>query len=533
MKKLLFTCLPILAVSFAGAQTLQTYKGVFETGTATYQYYENEQSDRIYDGTFSYAGNPYTITGKFKQNRRTGKWKTTAVNKVYKNEKSRIQLNTTVTGQYKNGSLDSTWTYSTAIKTFNPKTKKFAPKPEKTLSTAHFTDNHFVGKITYERGIAAKTVVTGQFNAAGFPDGTWVIKSAKEMEELKYKDGVLLSRIVKDIATGDKKVNEDFSGFVADFTKNYDAANMFATVNGKMYFADTVDFQNIATQLWQNDFIVLDGFGNIINPLYAYKRSQTAPVVRYVKFIECDGNTDCFSNYMKKKNAEADRISKEKAEEAERLRMEALAKEELERIEREKELERQRLEQLANAERIGDEFFNQKKYKSALNQYVEVSKMGNSEKLTTKIMQTEREIIKIDSLHSAKKMSFESLNSRVSPTFEKAYNLTAAVKAKKKAYGANYTMSVDYLKTNFMPQFENLQSRIKNQGAEIQESWTNDDQRMVEEIEILKKQLDEVNKFYDAVNDAVNTNNKARLRVLNSSLNPKNIIHDMINYKTM
>lgn len=531
MKKLLFTCLTLLAVSLAEAQTIQTYKGVFETGTATYQYYENEQSDRVYDGSFNYVGNPYTITGKFSKNQRTGKWKIAAANKVYKTDKSKIQLNTAVTGQYKNGSMDSAWTYSNSIKTFNAKTKKFSPKPEKTLSTANFTDNHFVGKITFEKGIAAKTTVTGQFNAAGFPDGTWMIKSGKEMEELKYKDGVLLSRIVKDIATGDKKINEDFSTFIADFVKNYDAVNMFSTINGKMYFADTVEFQNIATQTWQNDFIVLDGFGNIINPLYAYKRSHIAPVARYVKFIECDGNTDCFSNYMKKKNSEMERINKEKAEEAERLRTEALAKEALERIEREKELERQRLEQLANAERIGDEFFNQKKYKSALNQYVEVSKIGNTERVATKIMQTEREIIKIDSLHNLKKVNFEGLNSRVAATFDNAYSLAGTVKAKKKAYGVNYTMAVDYLKTNFMPQFEALQASMKNENAGMQESWTNDDQRMVEEIEILKKQLEEVNQFYLAVNDALTRNDKAKLRVLNSSLNPKNIIHDMINYK--
>ncbi|MCE3295939.1 MAG: hypothetical protein K0R65_1653 [Crocinitomicaceae bacterium] len=533
MKKLYFTFLTLLTAVCAGAQTLQTYKGVFESGTATYQYFENEQSDRIYDGTFNYAGNPYTITGKFSKNQRIGKWKIAAVNKVYKNEKSKVQLNTTVAGQYKNGSMDSTWTYSNAIKTFNPKTKKFAAKPEKTISVANFADNHFVGKITYEKGVTAKTTVSGQFNSAGFPDGLWTIKSAKEVEELRYKDGVLLSRIVKDPATGDKKVNEDFNVFVSDFAKNYDAVNMFATINGKMYFADTVDFQNMATQVWQNDVIVLDGFGNLINPLYAYKRSQMAPLARYVKFIECDGNTDCFSNYMKKKKAEEERINKEKAAEAERLRTEALAKEELERIEREKELERQRLEQLANAERIGDEFFNQRKFKSALNQYTEVSKMGHNDKLATKIMQTEREIIKIDSLHSLKKANFESLNARVASTFESAYALEPAVKAKKKVYGVNYKAAIDYLKTNFMPQFETLKASMTEQNNTVLESWTNDDQRMVDEINILKKQLDEVSRFYDAVNDAVTNNNKAKLRVLNSSLNPKNIIYDMINYKAI
>lgn len=530
MKKITLITLFLSGALSVIAQNVQTYKGVFETGTATYEYYENEHSDRIYHGLFNYPGNPYTITGRFNENRRSGKWKISALNKTYKHEKSKLQLNTAVSGQYKNGSMDSTWTYSNATKTFNPKTKKFSPKAEKTLSVANFADNHFVGKISYERGVTAKTTVSGQFNDKGFPDGTWTIKSAKEIEELRFKDGVLLSRIVKNIATGDKKVNEDHSAFVMNFWKNYDEKNKLATVDGKMYFIDTLDFLNVATALWQNDLVQVDGFGNIINPLYAYKRSQIAPMARYIAFIECEGNADCFSNYTRSKNAEIDRINKEKAAEAERLQMEALAKEEQERIEREKELERQRLEQLANAERIGDEFFNQKKYKSALNQYIEVNKMNYSENVMSKIARAEKEITRIDSLHNLKRMHFENLSASVNATFDNAYRLAPDVKARKKVYGTNYVMALDYLKTNFMPQFESLKKSMDKEES-TPEAWTSEDQRSVDEIEILKKQLAEVNQFYTAVNEAVSKNNKARLRVLNSSLNPKNIIHDMINFK--
>lgn len=533
MKKFFISSLSILVLSLSFGQTIQTYKGVFESGTATYQYFENEKSDRIYDGFFNYVGNPYSFAGQFKQNQRVGKWKVSALNKVYKNEKGKIQLNTTISGKYKLGSMDSIWVYSNAIKTYNPKTKKPNPKAEKTISAAFFKDNHFAGKISYEKGTTTKTIISGQFNENGFPDGLWIIKSPKEVEELKYQNGFLLSRIVKDITTGDKKANEDNSAFVASVLASINPKTQISTLNGKMYFIDTIEFQNTATVIWQKDVITHDLLGNIINPLYAYKRAHVAPSAYQIIIIECEGSADCLTNYNKSRNEELAKLQEEQAKqaaEAERLRQESLAKEEQIRVEKEKELERQRLEQLANAERIGDEFVAQKKYRNAINQYTEVNNMNHSDKIDEKIMNCKKQIARVDSLHQNLMMNYFELKNIVNPTFETAYSIQASVKAKKKVYGTNYTMCVDFLKTNFMPQFNAL-AYLESNNTGVKEFWTDVNEKTLTEIQILKKQLEEVNQFYSAVNDAVTKNNKTKLRVLNSSLNPKNIVHDMINFK--
>lgn len=517
-----------LLSTLAFSQTKMTYKGVFETGTATYTYYENEKSDRMYDGAFAYVGNPYAVAGQFKDNQRVGLWKISALNKVYKNEKSRIQLSTGISGKFKNGMLDSIWNYSNAIKTYNPKTKKFSPKAEKTIGKAQFKNRKFTGSISYEVGITTKTSITGQFDDNGMPDGKWIKKTPKEIEEITYKNGFILSRIVKNITTGDKSVNEDFSAMYDQFWKNYDANKHFATVDGKMYFIDSFEFQNEATQLWQLDVLTINGFGSYINPFHFYKRALETPKSIQIRFIECSGNTDCYSNYMKQKNAEMEAQRQKELAEAEKIRQEALAKEEAERIAREKELERQRLEQLANAEKIGDELVSQKRYRQAIAQYSELNRMNPTQSTLDKIATCEREISRIDSLHANLKWQHEQLKAKVDPTFATAYSYESAAKAKKKVYGTNYKLCIDYLKTNFMPSFNALNI---DQTPEELEMWTEKDQKAVDEIQIMSKQLDEVTNFATQVNEACIKGNKAKLRVLNSSLNPKTIIHDFVNFK--
>ena len=44
------------------------------TGTATYQYIDDPNGGRIYDGSFKYKDDEITYTGNFKNNRQVGKW---------------------------------------------------------------------------------------------------------------------------------------------------------------------------------------------------------------------------------------------------------------------------------------------------------------------------------------------------------------------------------------------------------------------------------------------------------------------------
>ena len=43
------------------AQTLKTYSGPYGKGTATYQYYEDNNGERVYHGTFTYKKTTFTL----------------------------------------------------------------------------------------------------------------------------------------------------------------------------------------------------------------------------------------------------------------------------------------------------------------------------------------------------------------------------------------------------------------------------------------------------------------------------------------
>src|SRR5579863_6751072 len=82
-KKILIIFLYLTLTNIVNGQTnidsskraIKTYTGPFENGTATYQYYENEKLERIYQGNFSYKQPGVIVTGKFKNNKREGTWK--------------------------------------------------------------------------------------------------------------------------------------------------------------------------------------------------------------------------------------------------------------------------------------------------------------------------------------------------------------------------------------------------------------------------------------------------------------------------
>ncbi|MBK7088323.1 MAG: hypothetical protein IPH56_05155 [Chitinophagaceae bacterium] len=61
MKSKLLTLMFSLVILQLHAQTLKTYSGPYGKGTATYQYYEDNNGERVYHGTFSYKGLEGTI----------------------------------------------------------------------------------------------------------------------------------------------------------------------------------------------------------------------------------------------------------------------------------------------------------------------------------------------------------------------------------------------------------------------------------------------------------------------------------------
>ncbi len=525
----IFSLLSLYFVFNLSAQEIKTYSGIFESGKATYKYYENEKADRIYTCPFSYVGNPYTVNGKFIENLPSGKWKISALNKVYTNEKSRIQLTTNIAGNYNSGKLDSTWNYSNTIKTFNPKTKKFNPKAQKIVGKASFKDKHFIGSISLQLTSSSTETITGQFDENGFPTGSWVKKSKLQTEEWRFEKGVLVFHMIKNNATGDKLLKDDKATFYKEIWANYDPKKNLSVVGEKLYFLDTLEFHHEALDIWQHNVLTLEGFGQYINPFLFYQRNMQTPSSSTLVFIECDGKSDCYTNYIQQKNAELEAQKRKEFEEAEKLRLEALAKEEQIRLEREKERERQRLEKIAHAEKIADKLMQEKKYKAAYKQYIDINTEQFSDKRLQKIRQCESEINRIDSLHFDLTNKYTYLKNQVEPSFKRAYSFDSIVRTKRKD-ATNYIKCIDYLKAQFTSSYRTFSIE---QSQEQLEKWDQQDEQLLVEIEKMVKELERVDSFANAVNEAVITKQKARLRILNSSLNPKVIIEDFMAYKKL
>lgn len=57
------------------SQNKLKYTGSYENGNATYQYFENENYERVFDGNFEYTRNSNTkINGQFKNNKKIDTW---------------------------------------------------------------------------------------------------------------------------------------------------------------------------------------------------------------------------------------------------------------------------------------------------------------------------------------------------------------------------------------------------------------------------------------------------------------------------
>jgi hypothetical protein len=97
------------------SQTQMIYNGNFEKGVAKYQYYENNNFDRILDGQFSYSSDLYNYAGKFKENKRDGSWVISSENKKFSDYFITAKFNTKVFGNYNKGKYDGRWSYKNAF----------------------------------------------------------------------------------------------------------------------------------------------------------------------------------------------------------------------------------------------------------------------------------------------------------------------------------------------------------------------------------------------------------------------------------
>lgn len=231
MKKQLI--LLLLVVPFtAYSQEIKEYSGSYDNGEATYQYYDNDDSERVFNGHFSFTNKKNNVpnstesaraVGEFKNNLKEGPWQFTY--KVLSN----AYLNTgyctdVIVINYKGGKANGLATYTRTLDL----SKKIIIR-----SIAHFKENIQVGDYVYNEDTSNKSI-TAHLSESGFFDGDCIIKfkygTKLYQDEIKYNQGILVSRLYKDITEGNVVVNIKANSFIEDFFANYNSTQGTSTI---------------------------------------------------------------------------------------------------------------------------------------------------------------------------------------------------------------------------------------------------------------------------------------------------------------
>lgn len=180
----LITFLSVWNVSIA--QSLKTYSGKYQKGTATYSYNDNPEGGRIYEGDFVYTTPYCKVTGQFKNNKKNGLW-------IYKGYKKSLKLS------YKDGVLDGMYQFIRGGD--NTRALLLTIKDGKFVGSAKGTDIGY----TWHRLFHYRGSFSGQFDENGYMDGDWTFKNDDSIYVFHaiYEHGVCQKCYREDITTGD------------------------------------------------------------------------------------------------------------------------------------------------------------------------------------------------------------------------------------------------------------------------------------------------------------------------------------------
>jgi len=202
------------------SQQLSKYKGPAETlgihsgDIVEYQYYENTEGERIFQGSFQINNSDMSITGQYLNDKKNGTWKETGIDcgfSVYSNILESIE--------YKDGKLNGVCT-----------AQGVAVNDKKTMTlsvSATYRNNIPIGEFKYyiTDGYGnGNTNATFNFDENGLFDGVCILqgsrnnKSDKFERKCVYKHGILQSKITRNLTNGE--IIEKFNSSTNEFIQN-------------------------------------------------------------------------------------------------------------------------------------------------------------------------------------------------------------------------------------------------------------------------------------------------------------------------
>jgi hypothetical protein len=229
MKFILYSFIFLFCTSLSFGQVIKAYSGKYEKGTATYQYYENENYERILHGSFSYKESEFQITGQYNNNLRNGFWKaTTSLQRGW--GKGASMITQLVTATYNNGKLEGLCTY----KKMNATIKTILA-----TSTANFKNNMLVGSYKFDSYFDkyennSKFSIDCSFTKDGFLDGIFKIDynyDGVEYQDIqKYRYGFLFWSLCRNQSNGEILKKYDKRKFIDQFYSNYDSSKKVSII---------------------------------------------------------------------------------------------------------------------------------------------------------------------------------------------------------------------------------------------------------------------------------------------------------------
>lgn len=234
MKNIYLATFFLMSFFIINAQEKKVYSGEYLNGTARYEYYENDNFERILDGFFEYKGKEsryrtndawdINIKGSFKNNIKHGVWEFESYFDYFK-------IKEYVKGRYKNGYMEGEWISQT-----------YQDSKIKHESKVNFKDNKLIGSFSF---FNEEFKVEGKFNENHMKDGTWNINYSdpfdnyKEYEEIiKFSDGIYYWRLHRRKSDGKIIDKEDISNVLY----NYDKSLGYSIVGDDKFIIENNDY---------------------------------------------------------------------------------------------------------------------------------------------------------------------------------------------------------------------------------------------------------------------------------------------------
>lgn len=221
----------VIASTISSAQAIKTYKGRMSKSPVervdfglnlhmslspeiwSYQYYEDEEENRIYHGpltyNFEYGKNAYyTIKGQYSHGKKNGQWEYKAVNGSNK-------LRGRLVANYKDDLLDGPFEYQDYADVIYDIRKM----------TGTFSNGELQGELKCSmNGKYSSKSVVAYFSNGGYPDGTWKIDDKSAIDKntiIRFVNNFLVFQSVVDQSTGERKITK-----ADDITiQDYDLSN--------------------------------------------------------------------------------------------------------------------------------------------------------------------------------------------------------------------------------------------------------------------------------------------------------------------